>query len=104
MVGGVVALLTEVRRTFLEQPGLRGPVGCMTQGAVLADRRVLEEVRTALVSVTFVAGVVDAGAHQVLVLGAAVRIVAVGANDLALDDRVMRPAIRLRTLLRVAGE
>src|SRR4051812_34922812 len=67
MVARVVALLTQVRRSFLQQAGLRRPVRRVAERAVLADGRVLAEEWTALLRVALVASVVDARAHEHLV-------------------------------------
>lgn len=58
----------------------------------------------AFLQMTLVAGVVDVVAHQGFFARAAVRIVAVRTNDLALLNRVSRRAIDLGALFLVAGK
>src|SRR6185295_14939193 len=67
-------------------------VRVMADHAVFLDRLMGAHERPALLHVAGVAGLVDAVADQLLLAGAAVGVVAVGAGDLALERRVTRLA------------
>ena len=63
--------------------------------AVFADRRMLEQERSALLGMAFVASVVDVSVFKSASV-AAMRVVAIGADDLAFARRMMRLAVHLR--------
>src|SRR6185295_606055 len=104
VTGRLVAALAEERRAGLEQAVVHRAVRVMADHAVFLDRLMGAHERPALLHVAGVAGLVDAVADQLLLAGAAVGVVAVGAGDLALERRVTRLAADLGALLLVAGE
>src|SRR4051812_6100932 len=104
MAGRLVAGLTQERRTHLEEVVVHGAVRVVADGAVLLHRLVRTHERPALLHVAGVAGVVDVIAHQHLLAGAAVSVVAVGADHLAFQGRMARRAPDLGALLLVAGK
>src|SRR6185436_17827882 len=104
VAGRLVAGLAEERRAHLEQVDVHRAVRVVADRAVLLHRLVGAHERPALLHVAAVAGLVDAVAHQLLLAGAAVRVVAVGARHLALEGRVARLAADLGALLLLAGE
>ena len=74
----------------------------MTIPAVLTDRRVLPEVRSALLGVTIETGIVNGLPHQQAVGRFSVGAVTAAAVHLALPHRVRERFHRLRTLFLVA--
>src|SRR6266542_5219196 len=86
----VVAILAKVRDGFVEQLAMRRAVRIVAGQAVLLDRRVGKHVRTPFVGMTVVALVVHRFLLDHRVAERAMRVVAVGAPDLALENRVMR--------------
>src|SRR5690242_4168376 len=99
-----VAVLAQVRRALDEQARLRRAMRRMAVQAVLANRLMFPQYRATLLGVTVVAGLVDREFFQQLRTWRAVRVVAVGADDLALANRVMRELEAVGTLFRVTGE
>src|SRR5436190_20737305 len=104
VAGRLVAALAQERRAHLEQVVVHRAVRVVAGRAVLLHRLVRAHERPALLHVARVAGVVDAVAHQHPLPGAAVRVVAIGTDHLALEDRVARRAPDLGALLLVAGK
>src|SRR5262245_20931843 len=76
----------------------------VTDRAVLLHRRVVAHERPALLHVAGVAGVADRVAHHHRRPDCPVHVVAVGAADLALADRVARGPVDVSALILVAGE
>src|SRR6185503_7630787 len=103
VAGRLVALLAEERRARLQQVVVHRAVRVVADRAVLLHRLVGAHERAALLRVAGVAGLVDAIAHQQLLAGGAVRVMAVGARDLAFPDRMAHRTVDLRALLLVAG-
>src|ERR1700722_2672120 len=99
-----VALVAQARPRHFQHRLVDRAVRVVAVEAVLAHRRVLEQERTALLGVALVAGVVDRGLAQQALGGAAVRVVAIGADDLAFAHRHVRRAIHLRAPVLVALE
>lgn len=104
MACGFVTLLAEEGRTLLQQIVINRAVRVVADRAILGDRLMVAHKRSALLHVARVAGFDNAIARQHLFAGTAVRIVAVGANDLAFLDRMVRRAVDLSALLFVARE
>jgi len=102
MAGRVVAILAQVRRVLVQELVVRGAMRVVAARAVLLDRWVGEHERSALVGVAAQALVVDRCIAQHHGADGAMRIVAIGALDLAFDDRVMRRLQGLRTDVLVA--
>src|SRR6187551_1111802 len=102
MAGRVVAILAQVRRMLVQDLVVRGAMRVVAARAVLLDRWVGEHERSALVGVAAQALVVDRCIAQHHGADGAMRIVAIGALDLAFDDRVVRRLQGLRTDVLVA--
>jgi len=99
-----MTLLAEEGRTLLKQIVIHRAVRVVADRAILGDRLMVAHERSAFLHVARVAGFDDAIARQHLFAGGAVRIVAVGADDLAFLDRMVGRAVDLRALLLVARE
>ena len=97
----VVALLAQERGPRREQLVVHGTVRVVTLGTIVLHGFVFEQERAALLGVTLVAGLVGRGLDQHVVALGAVRIVAIGAGDLALADRVTRELVHVRLLVLV---
>ena len=104
MAGRLVTLLTQKRRTHLQHGGVDGSMRVVADGAVLGDRLVRAQERTALVHMAGVAGVVDAVADHQVRADRAVGVMAVRAGHLALGNGVVRGAADLGALRLVAVE
>ena len=76
----------------------------MAVGAVLNDGCVLPQERSALFRVAGVAGLGNGVLHHQARAGRTMRVVAVGAGDLAIEDRMSREAMKLGALILVATE
>src|SRR5271170_4970322 len=72
--------------------------------AALAHGSVLEQKRTALLGMAAVTHIIDAVGLQQRRSGGAVRVVAIDAADLALEQRHVGALVELRTLHLVAGK
>ncbi len=79
-------------------------MGVMANAAIFRYRLVVVNERAALLRMALVASLVDAIFLQLLGASGTMRIVAVGAGDLALLDRMARRTVELGALLLVAGE
>ena len=103
VVGPVMTLVAQERRTrFQQRRDIRAMRG-MTVGAILVNRLVFPQKRTALLGVTGEAGFGDGGLLDQLRSARSVRIVAVGAGHLADVEGVRRNLLGLRALLLMAG-
>lgn len=99
-----MAPLAEERALGHEKFVVVRPVGRVAGGAVLLHRGMFPEERAALFGVTLVAGLVEDVGLDVLVRGRPVRIVTIGATDLALADRVVGELLQVRLDVQVAGD
>src|SRR5262249_48684137 len=99
----VVAVLADVGRLLLEQARVVRAVRVMAGKAVLLDRRMVPHERAALLGVAAGAELRDRFGVDHRFREGAVRVVAIGARELALDDRVVRRLEQLRADLLVAG-
>src|SRR5450631_1526137 len=79
-------------------------VRLMTVQAVGANRRMLEQERSALLGMALVASVIDRGGPQQSFIRGAVRLMAVGADHLAFAQRHVGRARHLCTTILVALE
>lgn len=104
MVAGLVALLAKVWRPHLEKIGNGRAVRVMTERAVLLYRLVVPEERPALLHVAGVAGFVNAVSDHQRRRYRAVRVMTVGANDFAFQNRMTVRTDDLDALFFVAGE
>jgi len=73
-------------------------------GAILNDGRMLPQEWTALFRMAGVAGLSDGVLDHQPRAGGTMRVVAVGAADLAFEDRMSRKAMKLGALILVATE
>lgn len=99
-----MAALAEIRSFSGQEFGVVAAMGCMAGHAVFFHRRMFPHVGAAFVRVTFEAELVYAVRLDHLGAEAAVRIMAIGAGNLALLDGMVRLAIGLRTDILVAGK
>src|SRR6185436_8066755 len=99
-----MALLTQDRPRRDEQFLVVRAVRRMTGHAVFAHRSMLKQERTALLGVTIVAGLIDAISLEQWLGGAAVRVMAVDAGELALEQRHVRAPRELGALRLVARD
>ena len=100
----LMALLAQERRTRPQQIRRGGAVRVVANRAVFGHRLMRTHKRAALLHVAGIASVVHAVAHHQRRPRRTVRVVAVGAGDLAFLDRMARGAADLRALFLVAGE
>ena len=104
MACALVTGLTEEGRAHLEKRRLRRAVRIVTVAAVLGDRLVLPEKRSAVLGMAARAGLVDRVLHELRRRGRAVRRMAGRASHLALAQRMMRELVEVRVLrLMTAG-
>src|SRR6185295_10088916 len=103
MARGVVAVLAQVGRLLLQQPRVVRAVRVVADEAVLLDRRMAPDEGAALLGVAGGAELRDRLGVDHRLRQRAVRVVAVGAVQLALDDRMVRGFQQLRADLLVAG-
>jgi len=89
MIGLAMALLAEERHSHFQHARLIGAVGVMTVRAVFTHGLVLPQERTAFFRVALVADLVDGVLHQLMRTGRAMRVVAIGTDDLAIPDRMV---------------
>src|SRR5262245_16755301 len=104
VAGRLVALLAQVGQAHAQQARVGAAMRVVADRAVLLHRRVVAHERPALLHVAGVTGVADRVAHHHRWPDRAVRVVAVGAGDLALTDRVARGPVDVGALILVAGE
>ena len=97
-----VTALAQERRTLRQHARMVRAMWGVTESAVLADRCVLPQVRTAHFSVALLAGVVDGLPHKICRGVVAVRAVATAAIHLALEERMRECLHRLAALQLVA--
>ncbi|OGT64356.1 MAG: hypothetical protein A2993_00680 [Gammaproteobacteria bacterium RIFCSPLOWO2_01_FULL_47_190] len=83
-----MALLTQVWGCDLQHAVVRRAVRVMTDGTFLPYRLVLPQERPALFRMALIAGLVDRILCQVSAAGRPVRVMAIGADHLALTDGV----------------
>ena len=98
----VVALSAEPRICDLEKPVIDGSVRLMAVAAILKRRRMFPQKRPAPLGVTGVTVFIDAGLFELGRIGGAVRIVAIGAGELAFSQGHMGRAHELGFSLQVA--
>ena len=103
MARALVTRLAEKWRAYLEQRRLHRAVRVVTVAAVLGDRLVFPEERSAVFGVAAGAGFVDGVLHELRRRGRAMRRMAGGAGHLALAQRMMRGLEQIRVLRLVAG-
>ena len=89
---------------FFHEAGFIGAVRRVAVQAVLANRLVFPQHRTALIGMAGVAGLVDREFFEQLGTSRTMRVMAIRANHFALTHRVMRVLERFCALLRVAGK
>ena len=82
-----VALLAQPRTRDLQRELVDRAMGLMAVQAVHTNRLVLEQERSALLGMTLVAIVIDGRFAQQARIRGAVRLMAIGAGDLALTQR-----------------
>jgi len=63
-MAAIVALVAEPRHPYFEQPVINGTVGIMAVGAIVKNRRMLEEKGAAPFAVAAIAVLVDAGLYE----------------------------------------
>ena len=97
-----VALSAKSRVRNLEQPVVHRAVRFMAVGAILENRSMLPEKRPPPLGMASIAIFVYARLLELRRIRRAMRIVAIGANDLALPHRHVRRAHQLRLELEVA--
>jgi len=88
MAGDLVALLTKERLTPLQHVCHGGSVWLMAESAVFRDGLVVPDKGAALFRVALKTGVVDGIAGHQFGSGRSVRVMAVRAPDLAVEDRM----------------
>ena len=103
MVAAVTVLTQHRRSRFQERPDIRA-VWRVAVGAVIDNRGVFPEERAALFRMAGIAGLVDRVLDQQRRPVRSMRVVTLGASDLAGEDRVGRDAVNLRPLRLVAGK
>ena len=103
MVSAVTVLTQHRRPRFQERPDIRA-VWRMAVGAVVDRRGVLPKEGPAFFGMAGIAGLVDRVLDQQRRPGRSMRVVTLGASDLAGEDRVGRDAVNLRPLRLVAGK
>jgi len=99
-----VTVMAEEWRTHLEHALVDGAMRIVANRAIFGHRVMLVNERPALFHVTLVASLDDAVALHQLRADRAVRIVAIGARDFTLGDRVTRRPVEFGALLLVADE
>ena len=99
-----VALLAESRRRDFQQKHVGRAVGVVTVAAVLQDRRMRPQKRAALLGMTGVTDLVYRRLYQLMLIGTAMRVVAVGADHQPLAQRHVRRHVHLILLVEVAPE
>ena len=85
----------------LEQPVIDGSVGLVAVGAIFKCRRMWPEKRPAPLGMTGVTVFIDAGLFELGRIGGAMRIMAIGADELSFSERHMGRAIELGVSLQV---
>ena len=98
MPRGRMTALAQQRRATGQHAGVVGTVWRMTQAAVFADRRVLPQIRTALLRVTVVAGIVQRLTGKLRRRRVAVRAVTTGTVHLPFEKRMGKCFQRFVTL------
>src|SRR5712691_9790350 len=83
MAAAVVATIANARHAGLQQLWVAGAVRFVAIGAILHDRRVLPDERTAAFGVAAQAVFVGGALNELLGIGRAMRVMAAGASDLA---------------------
>jgi hypothetical protein len=99
-----MALEAQSRRRYLERILVDGTMRIVAAQAVLAHRCVLEQKRSALFGMAFVAIVVDGIFPQERLGSAAMRVVAIRADHFALTHRHVRWAVHLGAPVLMALE
>jgi len=99
-----VTLLTQQRRTLPQQRRMHGPVGRVTQAAVLGHGRVLPQKRPALLGMTGETRVVDGRSQQRVLATAAVRRMALRARHALVANRMRECHRALRALPLMTAE
>ena len=91
-----VTALTQPRRADFQQLRIAGAVRIMAVHAVLDHRRMLPKEGAAPFRVALVTRLIDGGGDEKFWIRASVRVVAVGAGNLALPHRHMGRTLELR--------
>src|SRR5208282_5155024 len=99
-----VALLAEPRRRDFQQKPVGRAVWIMTIAAVLQDRRMGPQKRPALLRMTGVTDLVNRRLHQLILIRAAMRVVAVGADHQSFAQRHVRRHVHLILFVEVTPE
>ncbi len=99
-----VALLAQKRSGRCQQHFVVGAVRQMAVQAAFANRRVTEDKGTALFSMTLKANLIDRVRFKEGIRGTAMRIMAVAASHLALEERHMRTLAEFYALLLMAAK
>lgn len=99
-----MAVLAQVRHAFFSQLVCLCSVRCMAIEAVLFDRRVWLDKRSTFIGMAGVTELVDGLRFDHRLGHGTVGVVAIGALDLAFDNRVMRELVGFGTHVLVAFE
>ena len=99
-----MAALAKSRFPGVQQLRLTRAVWIMAVGAVLHCRGMFPQERTPMLCMTVVAGLVDRGLNQHGWIRRSMRVMAVGASDLAFSERHVGRAIYLGTAHLVTAE
>jgi hypothetical protein len=93
MISLAMALLAEERHAHFQHARLIGAMGIMAVRTVFTHGLMLPQERAALLRVALVADLVDRVFGQLMRAGGAMRIVAVGTDDLAIPDGMVRALV-----------
>lgn len=99
----LVALLTELRGASHQQGRVVGPMGAVADGALLGDRFVFPEERATFLRVARITVLIERQGIQGPGPVRSMRVVAIGAGQQALADRVCRCLVHIRSHLPVAA-
>lgn len=99
-----VAALAEQRCTFRQHARVIGAMRRVAQSTVLADRRMLPEIGSALLSMTLLTGIVDSKARELRRDGITVHVMAAHAVHFAFQKRVRKCLACLAALQLMASE
>ena len=104
MLAKIMAALAKLRRVADQELGMIAAVRRMTVQTIFRDGRMVEHERPSLLSVTFVTKFVDCVCLDLMVAKGTVRIMAAGAFDQSLFNRMMRLSGCLRPDILMAFE
>lgn len=97
-----VTLGAKPRQAHFKQAVINGAMRFMAVGAIFRNRRMFMQEGASSLRMAGITVLGDAGLLELCGIGATMRVVAVGANDLALSHRHVRRAHELRLALQVA--